>query len=66
MPGMGGRELAERVLAGRPQMRVLYISGYTAASPDGSAEATGWPMVPKPFRSRELVRQVRRVLDEGR
>lgn len=38
MPGIGGREVARRFLASRPQSRVLFMSGYTEDSvfgPDG-------------------------------
>jgi len=29
MPGMGGRELADAVKSRRPQLKILYMSGYT-------------------------------------
>ena len=64
MPEMGGPELAERMLALRPDMRVLYMSGYTndevlQKGIDGRALA----FIQKPFASDEFLRKVRQVLD---
>jgi PAS domain S-box-containing protein len=63
MPEMGGRELAERLRARHPGLRVLYISGYTSdevvrKGVDGSA------FVAKPFTSDVLLRSVRATLAE--
>jgi len=59
MPGMSGTALAERLRAMRPEVRVLFMSGY-AAHP---AIAPGAPLVSKPFTPRSLGRKVREVLD---
>jgi len=64
MPGMGGRELAERLAPNRPEMKVLYMSGYTddtvvrhkVLDPDT-------PFLQKPFMPGSLARKVREVLD---
>jgi CheY-like chemotaxis protein len=64
MPGMGGRELAERVTAERPGVRVLFMSGYTedeVLHRGVSAEAMAF--VPKPFTPEGLAAKVRAVLD---
>ncbi|MEW6750399.1 MAG: PAS domain-containing protein [Candidatus Latescibacterota bacterium] len=64
MPGMTGIELAERVRRSRPQIRILYMSGYSehaALSPD----VRSMPLIQKPFAPDALTRQVRRALDEG-
>jgi signal transduction histidine kinase/ActR/RegA family two-component response regulator/HAMP domain-containing protein len=67
MPGMNGKELADRLVADRPGIRVLYVSGYTdhAVVRHGVLEE-GIAFLSKPFDLRDLVRTVREVLDSGR
>jgi PAS domain S-box-containing protein len=62
MPGMNGRALADTVSALRPEMRVLYMSGYTDGeiAPHGVLEA-GRFILRKPFTRDQLVRQVEQV-----
>jgi len=64
MPGLGGRELAARVAARRPGVKVLYLSGYTpdAVLRDG-VEAAAVAYLQKPFTPAALVAKVREVLD---
>ena len=66
MPGMNGRELAERLASERPGLRVLYVSGYTdhAVVRHGVLEE-GIAFLSKPFDLRDLARTVREVLDTG-
>ncbi|TAJ10669.1 MAG: PAS domain-containing sensor histidine kinase [Nitrospirae bacterium] len=65
MPGMNGRELAERILTLQPQIRVLFMSGYTAdvAPLEGGLKGIG-TLLTKPFTPDELGHRVREVLDE--
>jgi FixJ family two-component response regulator len=67
MPGMNGRELADRLTTDRPGLRVLYISGYTdhAVVRHGVLD-DGIAFLSKPFDLKELTRTVREVLDTGR
>src|SRR5437667_217489 len=64
MPGMSGRELAERLAPERPSMKVLYTSGYTddAMVRQGVLSA-GVAFLQKPFVPDTLARKVREVLD---
>jgi DNA-binding response OmpR family regulator len=62
MPGVSGPELARRLRAGRPTLRVLCMSGYpeSADRPDGEAAWNGW--LQKPFSPDGLVAKVRECL----
>jgi CheY-like chemotaxis protein len=64
MPGLTGNEVAEQVSIARPQIRVLYMSGYTE-SVIGSQGVIdpGIHLVSKPFTEPDLLDSVRAVLD---
>jgi two-component system, cell cycle sensor histidine kinase and response regulator CckA len=64
MPGMNGRELARKMLAVRPRMGVLYISGYTGSfSLHGEFLDSGATLVQKPFSRTTLLGKLRETLD---
>ena len=61
---MNGRQLAERMLAERPALRVLFTSGYAYAALHAQGRAgQGIPILTKPYRKAELARMLRRCLD---
>jgi PAS domain S-box-containing protein len=64
MPGMNGRELAQRISEIRPNVKVLYMSGYTenVVGHNGTLDA-GVRLLQKPFNLRDLKSIVREVLD---
>lgn len=64
MPQINGREVAERLAAAHPQMKVLYVSGYTdqTIARHGVLEA-GLFFLQKPFSPSTLAQKVREVLD---
>jgi CheY-like chemotaxis protein len=64
MPGMNGKELADRLRLSRPDIKVLFVSGYTAEviSRQGILEG-GVSLISKPFSPRELLNKIRQTLD---
>jgi CheY-like chemotaxis protein len=65
MPGMTGRELAERLRARQPSQRVLFMSGYSLELLERRAGADVGPLLLKPFTPEDLLAHVRSAL-EGR
>ncbi len=64
MPGLSGRELAERLLPLRPDMRVVYMSGYTSDELDKHGlYPHEFAFVPKPFTFESLIGTLRDTLD---
>jgi len=63
MPGLPGPELAEALLALRPDLKVIFISGYAEGSlaPNGILKP-GTVLVNKPFTIRALTAKLREVL----
>ena len=65
MPGASGREVASQVLARRPGIKVLYMSGYTADAVVHHGVLDGGTFfLPKPFTPSSLAAKVREVLDQ--
>ena len=65
MPKMNGKELADEIMKTRPQTKVVFVSGYPreVLSQQGILES-GIHLIQKPFELEDLVRQIRKVLDE--
>jgi len=65
MPEMHGRELAERLLAGRPGLQCLYMSGYTAdIIAHQGVLAEGVQFIQQPFSMKELAAKVRGMMSD--
>jgi two-component system, cell cycle sensor histidine kinase and response regulator CckA len=63
MPGSSGRELAARIMATRPGIHVLYMSGYTEnVVTSGGMLERGLAFLQKPFSPAALVQKIREVL----
>ena len=64
MPGMSGPALVDRLVASRPGVKVLYVSGYSAeALGRQGVLGAGVALLKKPFTVANLLRTVREVLD---
>jgi two-component system cell cycle sensor histidine kinase/response regulator CckA len=64
MPGLSGQQLAERLVAERPEVLVVFASGYTEdAIANHGVLRPGTAFLEKPFSARDLARTLRHVLD---
>jgi len=66
LPGLGGRELARQATALRPDLPVLFVSGYATPvlTQQGILDA-GVNLLEKPFSASSLARALRSVIDRG-
>jgi len=65
MPQMNGRELCRHIVADRPDIKVLYMSGYTdnIIGDDGILDE-GVNFLQKPFAVPDLLSKIRSIIDE--
>lgn len=64
MPRMSGKELIERLVARRPALKVIYLSGSAdRSSPRENEDARSASLLQKPFSTRKLTELIREVLD---
>jgi CheY-like chemotaxis protein len=64
MPGMSGRQLAEKILRKRPQTKIVYMTGYTDDMVvQHRVLEPGVQLLQKPFSKTDLARKVRLTLD---
>ncbi len=67
MPGMNGKDLAIRLTALSPSLKVVFTSGYADdVIKDRGLLPAEIRFIPKPFTSEVLAREIRRALDDGK
>jgi CheY-like chemotaxis protein len=62
MPRMGGAELAEKLKIERPELKVLFMSGYSEPAGEESGRISPHAILTKPFSIATLIGRVREVL----
>jgi two-component system cell cycle sensor histidine kinase/response regulator CckA len=65
MPGMNGPALAQRLMASRPGLKILYTSGYTGQGIGQGVLPELCHFIPKPFTREDLARKIREALDDS-
>jgi DNA-binding response OmpR family regulator len=64
LPGLNGRQLAEIARNHRPDLRVLFVTGYAAnAAVRGDFLEPGMDMVLKPFALADLAAKIRAIIE---
>ena len=64
MPGMSGQDVAAHIWSARPELRVLFISGYTDHTYAEALNGARSRFLEKPFASEALLQQVAELLGE--
>jgi CheY-like chemotaxis protein len=62
MPGMTGKDLAAKLAPTRPEMKVVFMSGYTSFTHAGLADSE-IALLTKPFTREKLLRKLRETLE---
>jgi len=66
MPGMSGRQLADKILSKRPETKIVYMTGYTDDMVvQHRVLEPGVQLLQKPFTKVELAQKVRATLDSS-
>jgi FixJ family two-component response regulator len=65
MPGVSGPDLAADLLRRHPDLKILFISGYTEHPLIGKGEFAGGSLLHKPFTRPQLLSKVHAVLTSG-
>jgi two-component system, cell cycle sensor histidine kinase and response regulator CckA len=63
MPGMSGPQVAQRLHASRPDLKILFMSGFSTEVVVVHGLDTGDPLLVKPFSLDTLGRKVHEILD---
>jgi DNA-binding NtrC family response regulator len=66
MPDMGGVELADRVARAHPNVRIVYMSGYSEGDKlHPGVRSSPYPFLQKPFSPESLAIRIREALDRS-
>ncbi|MFC2074756.1 response regulator [Bdellovibrionota bacterium] len=65
LPGMGGEEVASKVIKSSPNTKILYMSGFSEITRTKDALRPRGEFLPKPITPQIIVEKVREVLDKG-
>ena len=64
MPRMRGPQLAEQIVKQRPEIAIVFLSGYTEEAISQSDGISGITLVEKPYAADSLLHSIRRALDD--
>jgi CheY-like chemotaxis protein len=65
MPRMGGYPLAERLRAARPDLPIIYVTGYAVGWQNAAEVGPNTAFLQKPFAEQDLMEAIARLLSRG-